>query len=226
MNFEIGQKMLYKGDICNASSPGVIVAAYPVIGKVQVFSLAGGMQAMDNKVEVDVVLDDGRKFNRVSDYEFGGIEGNKSKRFMLIEGKVGEAEIAAAKHNADLAQWAREAQKRKEEEEFQAAKAAALAEGKQFGLIPVKDFQMLNKRGSAAAYNVRQHLKAVGIKASVKQSGSSIDVSVANEADRSNARVIARKYQAGNFNGMIDCYEYAKNPWGDAFGSINYVFVQ
>ena len=36
---------------------------------------------------------------------------------------------------------------------------------------------------------------------------------------------ITHKYQYGNFNGMIDCYEYSSSDFTDIYGGAKFVFV-
>ena len=49
---------------------------------------------------------------------------------------------------------------------------------------------------------------------------------VEGEVETKEVEMIAKKYQTGSFNGMIDLYEYDDNPWSDVFGGRKYVFVQ
>lgn len=96
------------------------------------------------------------------------------------------------------------------------------------GLIPGGEYA-----GAAhAARNIRLEFKASGIKAGVRSrsfaGGDAIDIelpaSASNEALAA-AKRIARKYEAGHFNSMDDCYEYAASAWCDAFGAAKYVHV-
>lgn len=92
------------------------------------------------------------------------------------------------------------------------------------------------KYGGAAhaARNMRVEFKLAGIKPkSVRSSsysgGDSIDVYLPHDASddaMKAAEAIAKKYQAGNFNGMEDIYEYKRSPWTEVFGDAKYVFVQ
>ena len=87
-------------------------------------------------------------------------------------------------------------------------------------------FREMGKRGSPAAYNLRVNLKAAGIKARVVQDGySAIRVYVAEEKNLEAAKVLADKYEDGYFDGMQDMHVSVPNPWGSAFGQVDYVFV-
>lgn len=83
-----------------------------------------------------------------------------------------------------------------------------------------------------AAKNIRIEFKAAGIKASVRSErfsgGDAIRVrlphSASDEAAKA-AEAIAKKYQAGHFNGMEDIYEYRTSAWCDVFGDAKYIDV-
>lgn len=227
-SISLGQPIVYKGDMANHPGQGAVVAVVAKQRSGSMYSINFGsasLDPIDDSKVFDIALDDGRLFRQVYVSNIGGDFGNKSCRFMLGEGApldlAGVANLLAgvAIRNADLKAKADEAAAI-----FAAAMAEAKAAGLKLGLIPEADFQAAKKRGSAAAYNLRQELKAAGIKASVKQDGyNSINVWV-DPADKAAAAKIADKYQAGNFDGMDDCYKYDPSSWGKVFGDVRYVF--
>lgn len=84
-----------------------------------------------------------------------------------------------------------------------------------------------------AAANLRTELKAAfpGVKFSVKSSsysgGNSVDVSWVDGPSDEAVEAIANNYQAGDFDGMDDCYHYNDSALSQAFrevcGSVRYV---
>ena len=229
-----GQKIIYKGDMANNPGEGAIVALVPkpvysggLVGKM--FSMdfgAGKLVPVDDSFTYDVALDDGRQFRGVYISNIGGEFGNKSCRFMLAEGVASEEEIAGLLAGVALKKAADEAKEKAKNEAFAAAKAEALEAGLKIGLITQEKFREMGKRGSPAAYNLRVNLKAAGIKARVVQDGySAIRVYVAEEKNLEAAKVLADKYEDGYFDGMQDMHVSVPNPWGSAFGQVDYVFV-
>jgi len=91
-------------------------------------------------------------------------------------------------------------------------------------------------RAAQAAANLRAELKAAfpGVKLSVKSStysgGNSIDVSWVDGPSDEAVEAIAKNYQAGDFDGMDDCYHYDPSAFSQAFaevcGSVRYVKCQ
>ncbi len=81
----------------------------------------------------------------------------------------------------------------------------------------------------AAARNIRIELKRAfpGVAFSVKSrrfsGGNAIDVRWIDGPTSQQVDEIIDRYSAGSFDGMTDCYSYARNAWTDAFGSAKYV---
>lgn len=84
----------------------------------------------------------------------------------------------------------------------------------------------------AAAKNLRAQLRArwPGVKFSVRTDryagGSSLDVRWTDGPTVDQVDAIAKRYRAGSFDGMTDCYEFSRNAWNEAFGAAMYVFTQ
>jgi hypothetical protein len=226
----VGQRIVYKGDMANASGQGAIVELRKNERAGQMFSMdfkAGKLVPFDSSVSYDVVLDDGRHFPGVYESNIGGEFNNKSCRFMVAEGQADAGEIAELMMKVTLRRAALKAKADEVAAVFAKAQAAALEAGKAMGLIPEAEFKAAGKRGSAAAWNLRQELKAAGIKARVKQPNYyAIDVVLSDDADKAAAKKIMAKYQAGHFDGMTDCYEYDPSAWGSVFGDVRYVSGQ
>lgn len=219
----IGQRVVYKGDMANASGKGAIVA---VDHNAPAHRMIFGRSLELCTTQVDVILDDGRSIPRVSAQSIGGEFHDKTCRFMLADGVASENELAALRAGADARVATQKAMKAAAETALATARNEARAAGLKLGLMPIDEFQASGKRGSAAAHNLRAELKAAGIKASVKQRDTgSLDVTVARD-DFDRAEAISRKYQGGDFNGMTDSYEYRRNAWGDVFGDVRYVFTR
>jgi hypothetical protein len=225
-----GQCIVYTGDMCNASGRGAIVAVVPQVARPgglvgQMFSMdwkAGKMVPVDSSFTFDVALEDGRLIRGMYVSSIGESGGC---RFRLVEGMVSEEEIAGLLAGVALKKASDEAAEKAKNEAFAAAKAVALEAGLKLGLIPEDKFREMGKRGSAAASNMRAELKAAGIKARVKQDGySAINVYVAKAEEKEAASAIADKYEDGYFDGMQDMHVSVPNPWGSAFGQVDYVF--
>jgi hypothetical protein len=82
----------------------------------------------------------------------------------------------------------------------------------------------------AATKNIRIELKAAfpGVKFSVKSErfsmGNAIRISWTDGPTSAQVEEITRRYEAGDFDGMTDCYNYRKDhAWTDAFGSGKYI---
>lgn len=230
-NITVGTPIFYKGDMANEEGYGAVVAVVTRANTLRAFTMnwaSSRMEEFDASVSYDIVLEDGRRFPGVFVSNIGGTRDDKTCRFMLVDalpwgGSSIDALLAGATARDELAKVAAKAKS----EAFEKSKAAALEAGKAMGLIPEAEFKATGKRGMAATFNLRAELKANGIKARVKADGyTSIDVDLADAADYEKAKAIGRKYEAGSFDGMTDCYEYRPGAWGEVFGDVRYVFVR
>lgn len=196
----------------------VNIKGQPGIGP-QVRSLGGGVIMTGGSCHVDIIWDNGSQSPHVPECIILGVQ------WKLFDEIVGAEEIAAAQANSVIFTAQQKAKADAERIAKAAADAAALEAGRAVGLIPESEFRTSGKRGSAAASNLRAELKAVGIKARVKQDGySALNVWVSAD-NLAAAKTIAAKYKAGNFDGMTDCYEYSTSAWGRVFGDVQYVFI-
>lgn len=217
VSIEVG-RVIYSGGYMGKGR-GVI---YQVLGDPAPASVKslGGVVMMGGRCEINIAFLDDSRVMRLPEC----IAMNLPWR--LVDEVLPDDEIAAILASSLAYEAAEKAKKDEAAAAFKAAADKARAEGKAKGLLPEGEFRAANKRGSAAAFNLRLELKLAGIKARVKQdSYSAIDVTVA-DSDREAAKAIALKYKAGNFDGMTDCYDYDPCPWGSVFGDVQYVFVK
>ncbi len=78
----------------------------------------------------------------------------------------------------------------------------------------------------SVAQNIRASFKLAGIKASVRKDGHScINIILADARNLEKAEEIAFRFKAGHFDGMQDCYEYRRTPFTEAFGDVEYIFI-
>ena len=78
----------------------------------------------------------------------------------------------------------------------------------------------------SVAQNIRASFKLAGIKASVRKDGHScINITLADAGNLGKAEEIAFRFKAGHFDGMQDCYEYRRTPFTEAFGDVEYIFI-
>lgn len=224
----MGQRMVYKGDMANEPGKGAVVniRSNGVAGRMYSVNYGSGkLEPFDSSVSFDIALDDGRRMNGVYVSNIGGEFSNKSCRFMLDEGVAGAAELAALEACVALKIASDKAIADERKAAFDKAKIAAAAAGLALGLIPEDAFAKSGKRGSAAAWNLRAELKAAGIKARVVNDGYSALRVTVKAGDVGKVKDIAYKYEAGKFDAMSDCYNYAPGAWGEVFGDVRYVFV-
>jgi hypothetical protein len=182
--------------------------------------LGGGVGVMGGSAYVSVVWDNGSQSDRLPESLVrGSVQWKRFDEVVSAE-QVAERIAAAAVYAAQ-----QKAKADAERAAFERAKEAAKAEGLALGLIPEAEFRAAGKRGTGAAANLRAELKRAGIKARVNGDYNSVNVYVADPAQIEKANEIGRKYKAGSFDGMTDCYDYDPCAWGSVFGDVQYVFV-
>lgn len=144
-------------------------------------------------------------------------------RLILGDTLASDVETTRADHRA--AQVVADAAAAKADSEQRHVDAVAKLKADHPKLTPASD-------RNAVGQNIRALLKAAGIRASVTKSTGSMCSSyrvhlpaTATDAQLSEAKAIGARFEAGHFDGMTDSYEYRRTAWGDAFGSVRYVFV-
>lgn len=227
MNIEVGTPIIYKGDMANASGNGVVFKVTKNANPPRVFSLGSGMTPIDTSASYDVVLGDGRVIRGVWPGSIGE-RSNGMCRFMLDPAGGNKADqIPALLANAAAVDAMNKAKAAAKAAAFNKAKDEARAAGVKLGLAPASEFK---GRGTPAAANLRKELKAAGITVcSLRGDYNSVRVVLPADLDpalREKAAKIGAKYEAGSFDGMTDCYDYAPNAWGSVFGDLKYVFIE
>lgn len=107
-------------------------------------------------------------------------------------------------------------------EQESAAVAALIAQYPE--LVPVEH----NYGGKHSAKNIRILLKKSfpGVKFSVKSDLYAVRIYWTDGPTTEKVDEIAKRFEAGHFDGMTDCYEYNKSAWNKAFGNVDYVFLE
>lgn len=215
VSIEVGRKVYT--NLYNRGT-GVIYAVNGTPGQRAVRSL-GGIAQMGGSCEVDIAFEYGGRSLRLPECILMGAQ------WKLLDVVAEPEEVAAVLGKALTYEALQKARADEVVAAFKVAQAAALEAGKKLGLIPEAEFRKAGKRGSAAAANMRAELKAAGFKCGVKQDGyTCINVVAPAGSDMEKVRAITRKYKAGNFDGMSDCYDYDPSAWGSVFGDVQYVF--
>lgn len=202
--FAIGRRISYTGDMCNPSGRGAIVA-------------------LDHPTQsVDILLADGRELRRVSFCSLVPAEQRNgcAHRYLVEDGYADEAEIAALHAGAAMLK-ADETAKRAEASRRFAEEVERLK----------AEYPQLTQGDGAkvAAANARALLKAAfpGVKISVRSGRATYSSTMCLEwtdgPTVKQVEEIAERFSAGQFDGMIDCYEYQRSPWNETFGSAQYV---
>ncbi len=96
---QVGQHIIYKGDVANLPGSGIVVALREVGPCYSVSALSGNMTALPREA-YDVRLVDGRSFNAVNAGNIGGEFANKSNRFMWGDAATQSAAQVAAFNEA------------------------------------------------------------------------------------------------------------------------------
>lgn len=203
VSIEVGRRIRYPGDMANIPSDGVIVAV--------------------TNQHFDAILFDGRLFRHVFNAAFSGL-----RPWTLYDRLHGPALIDAMRHKVAAVAAARALAEADAKQKHADAVASLIAAHPQ--LTPCSD---TNRYDNVVGANLRTMLRAGGIKASVrKERGSMVSsycITVATDstdAQVEEAESIGRRFELGRFDGMDDCYHYAKyNAWTDAFGGVRYVNV-
>lgn len=197
---QIGRRIHYPGDMANLPGDGVIVAVN------------------EASKRFDAILFDGRRLIAMPFAMFSGL-----RPWHILDRMHGPAIIDMAKRKASEVEASKALQKSMAAQQLEDDKAALIAGHPH--LTPAADRYDRNLVGK----NIRAMLKAEGIKASVRRSGTAYYVDLLTQVSQDRRRdlvAMCDRFQGGTFDGMSDCYVYARTAWTEAFGSIDYVFVQ
>lgn len=156
------------------------------------------------------------------------LKGEKADGFSLTEERLSDDELL------DL--MAKAAAKKRADDEAASAKSAAFkAEKNRLREDPrFKDLIQLTEANTnalvTAAKNIRKELKKAfpktkfTVRTERYSGGDSINVGWTDGPPTEAVKKISDKYQGGDFDGMIDLYEYRHNEWTEVFGDAKYVF--
>jgi hypothetical protein len=201
---QTGTRVRYSGDMANHSGRGAVI----------------GMQGH----YAVVALEDGRKLQPfVQQIEPASAS---RARFSVIEGELATPEeIAVLVTGCAIARAQAETARTAAAEAF-TAEVERLKTDSQYS-------HLTQGQGSGiAAKNIRAELRKAypKVKFSVRKDGySAINITIPKGAGVSCCEVtetVMSRYKAGYFNGMEDIYEYSRTPWGEVFGSVQYIFLR
>lgn len=201
---QIGTKIRYSGDMANCPGRGAVVGFH---GHYAVVALEDGRQLRPFVQQIEPASSSRARFN-VIDSDLASRE--------EIAGLITGCAIVKAQAEAAQAEAA---------EEF-------AAEVERLKTDPKYTHLTQGYGPSVAAKNIRAELKKAFpcVKFSVRKSSyDAINVTIPVDAGvtcKEVEQVVTDKYEAGNFNGMEDIYEYHKKPWGEVFGDVKYVFTR
>lgn len=218
-NLQVGSRIYYTGDVCNAGSGGIVVAIHgePTGREPETIGGGVGVAIMGDSAMFDIVLDDGRRRDRVREEAFFGI----GHRFE-IDGAVdkGQAAQMVAKADAKAAQ-------------DKAARNAANAEFEEQCAVLSAQYPELTRVAddhNAAQKNIRKLLRLhfPGVKFSVRSARGVDSIRVNTDAEltadqRKAARDVCGWFELGSFDGMFDSYNWTRTPWTTVFGGAQYV---
>lgn len=194
---------------------GVVVA---IRGEQAPETISGTVVRAGGRAEFDIVFKSGQRADRLPECILRGVQ------WRVYEEVVSAAEVQAYVFGAEQYAEAQAMAKADSEAKFATAVAALKVDPK---------FSHLEQRGegcpAAAVKNIRKDLKKhfPGVKFSVRQSRGYSSVTVAWTDGPTAAQVeeVTGRYKAGHFDGMADCYEFSRSPFGEVFGSIQYINV-
>ncbi|WP_157266570.1 LPD29 domain-containing protein [Azohydromonas aeria] len=200
----IGLGIEYTGDMANTPGRGAVVAVREGFG---------------GHAALDIILKDGREWRAVSplSIKHPGEEGKPGARFHALPLVLTAEEVAELQAGAAM---------RKASEKAKADEAAARFAAECTRLRQEFPYLEVGQYSKTAAANLRKMLKTAfpRVKFSVRCDHSSINVRWTDGPTAAAVCEIAHRFKAGHFDGMTDCYEYSRSPWGETFGSAEYVF--
>lgn len=226
---QVGQTVSY-WDLANPYREGVIVEIKKTEGKS--FLLFGGETSMEEITgEATVIYPDSWfksyvPLNSLRENEYAGHQLHSDVPVKTQE-EV-DALVAEYERMQPILQAEREKTEKEKEEERNKQKEQLKKDHPD--LVQV-DHEKYNSR-TVGAKNLKYELteKYPGVKFSVTSEsfsgGDAIDVRWYGGPSREDVDKIAKKYQEGHFDGMIDLYEYHYDVWNDVFGGAKYVLCQ
>ena len=170
----------------------------------------GGVMQTGGSADFDIVWEDGTESRRIPECIVLGVQWN------LLEGVANAEEITKAREFAASEDVRRKAEAAAEEKVFQDEIAALKVAPQWRYLIPGQTGKNikaeLKRRWPETEFSVRN------------DHGSTFYVRWTAGPTAKEVESITDKYEAGHFDGMDDCYHYARSPWTEVFGSAQYIF--
>jgi len=222
----IGRRVRYCGDMANPSGSCVIYAVTPHTRTGQHYRLsASGLNERlpAESVKVDLVFEDGRTWRGWGSEDFtvpGGAPHNGFHRLLLLDEFIDSDALSAMLANAASVKATKQAKK---------DEAAAVFAAECERLKAAHPYLTPSEHPNTTAANMRALLKREfpGVKFSVRRDGwNCINVRWTDGPTDDAASALAQRFKSGDFDGMTDCYEYRRTPWGETFGSVQYVFTR
>ncbi len=186
--------------------------------------LGGGCVVMGGSATIDVVFAKGTISRGIPESIVRGVQ------WSISDGDLAnEEEIQHALAYAELESRRKEKSDKEEAQAKEECRKAFLAAHPELSPVEPEKYDSLRK----GSKNLKQELRDAfpetkfSVRSSSFSGGDSIDISWTDGPISEEVEKISGKYQQGNFNGMIDLYEYSKtNVWPDVFGGAKYVMCQ
>lgn len=197
---------------------GIIVGIHGEQSPASIGSMGGGVVAYGGRATFDVAFESGHLSKQVPECIVRGIQWQIGERIADADEIIDAVQFCNAK--AARSKEIEEAHKaRRDEERTQHA-----AENPH--LLKKSDRKDWGP-GRLAAENLRRELKLAypSVKFSITSDYNSVHIHWENGPTYDAVNKIGRKYEAGSFDGMDDCYKYDEDAtFGDVFGDPKYVF--
>ena len=204
MKWQIGQRVYREGRYC---ASGVVVSAVDE-APANVYTLSTGKRNTEGG-RYEVIFDDGSFYGPASAFHFDG--------YRTLDGQ------------GDVAEYRQRKAAKIEADKVQAEKAAIALQAEKDRLLAENPSFVRGADQVTAAKNIRKILKAewphckFSVRTETYSGGCSINVRWQDGPTEEQVDAKIARFKAGHFNGMEDIYEYSKDPWGDLFGSANYL---
>lgn len=193
---------------------GVVVA---IRGEQAPETIRGTVVRMGGRASFDIVFKTGQQSPQLPESILRGVQ------WTVYDEVVSPAEVQAYRFKAEEYSEQQAMEKAAAQAQFSAAVAALKVDPALAHLEALSDN---TGRSDQAPKNIRKDLKKhfPGVKFSVRTSrSSSVTVSWTDGPTDAQVQAVVNRYKAGNFDSMADCYEYQRSPFGDVFGSVEYV---
>ena len=184
--------------------------------------LGGGCMVTGGSATFDIVFAKGTISRGIPESIIRGVQ------WRISDGELAsEEEIQHALAFAQLESRRKERSDKEEAEAKEEARAAFLAAHPELDPVDPEKYDSRTK----GSKNLRRELKDAfpktkfSVRSSSFSGGDSIDVNWTDGPTTEAVEKISGKYQQGNFNGMIDLYEYSGSVWPDVFGGAKYVMT-